>query len=149
MSFLGMYNAYRRLEFNFAQVAALLNVRTENNEPCELDLNVTELDGFQKLKGRLIFPPILALPRRGLHCTLDTDAYDYQIDCAFFQQQPNGEKLLVGHWSRNLSASKKGYSFKEKKRFAVVWSILTLRPNLYGDTIALRMDQRALKWIST
>lgn len=55
--------------------------------------------------------------------------------------------LPVEYWSRLLSAPEKNYYTGEKKCLAVVWSILTLRPQLYGDNFTLRTNHPGLKWI--
>lgn len=109
--------------------------------------SLVELDAFQKLKERLKFPGLLALPQHGQSDTLDTEAYEYHIACALLQEQPNGNKLPAGYWSKIISAPEREYSSTELECLAVVWSIHKLRPFLYGDTFTLRADHHELKWI--
>ena len=92
-------------------------------------------------------PPIFALLRYGKKYTLDTDACAYQVGCALLQEQPSGERLPIGYWSRALTDAKKNYKTTEKEFLPVVWSILTLRPYLYGNTFDLRTDHEALRWV--
>lgn len=86
----------------------------EKIELFELYLTVVELDLFLELKDRLMFPPFSALPPHGQWYILETDACDYQIERAVLQQQPSGEKIRLGYWSRSLSASDKNYHTTEE-----------------------------------
>lgn len=94
-----------------------------------------------------MYPTTFALPRHGQSYTPDTDACDYQIGCALLPQQPNGDRLPVGYWSKSSSTPEKSYSNTKKECLAVVWIILTLWPHLYGDIFTLRTDHLAFKWI--
>lgn len=58
-SILGLCSVYRHFASSFTRVACSLSIRTRGIEPCKLRLNVVELDGFQKLKKRLMSPSIL------------------------------------------------------------------------------------------
>ncbi|CDF38169.1 unnamed protein product [Chondrus crispus] len=143
-----MCNVYRRFVKGFAKIAAPLNRKTGKNQPFEFEvLTDEEYEAFVELKKRLVSPPILALPRYGKKYTLDTDACAYQVGCALLQEQPSGDRLPIGYWSRALTDAEKNYTTTEKECLAVVWSILTLRPYLYGNTFDLRTDHEALRWV--
>ena len=71
----------------------------------------------------------------------------YQVGCALLQDQPNGDKLPIGHWSRSLTDAERNYTTTEKECLAVVWSILALRRYLYGSPFNLRTDYEALRWV--
>ncbi|CDF39905.1 unnamed protein product [Chondrus crispus] len=143
-----MCNVYRRFVKGFAKIAAPLNRKTGKNQPFEFEvLTDEEYEAFVELKKRLVSPPILALPRYGKKYTLDTDACAYQVGCALLQEQPDGDRLPIGYWSRALTDAERNYTTTEKECLAVVWSILTLRPYLYGNTFDLRTDHEALRWV--
>ena len=147
-SFIGMCNVYRRFIKNFARIAAPLNRKLEKNQPFTFGtITGTDYEAFQELKTKLISPPILALPRHGYKYTLDTDACVYQVGCTLLQEQPNGDKLPVGYWSRSLTKAEKNYSATERECLAIVWGILTLRPYLEGVRFTVRTDHNPLKWI--
>lgn len=94
-----------------------------------------------------MFLPIEALRRHRQRYSLDTDACEYQIEFAFWQRQPNKDKHPVGYWSWRLSALQKRCSTAKRECLAVLWSIFTLRTDLYGDTITLCADCHAFKYI--
>ena len=53
-------------------------------------------------------PPVLALPVAGLKYSVDTDASDYGIGCALFQDHPDGQRKRF--WSRTLVPAENNYS---------------------------------------
>ena len=139
---------YRKFVQGFAKIAAPLNKKTGKNQPYEFEtLTDTEYAAFEDLKRRLVSPPILALPRYGRKYTLETDACGHQVGCALLQEQPEGGTRPVGYWSRALTAAERNYTTTIKECLAVVWSILTLRPYLYGSAFNLRTDHEALRWV--
>ncbi|CDF38306.1 unnamed protein product [Chondrus crispus] len=147
-SFLGMCNVYRWFVQGFAKVAAPLNKNTGKNQPYDFEvLTDAEYAAFEELKRRLVSPPILALPRYGRKYTLDTDACGHQVGCALLQEQPDGGTRPIGYWSRALTNAERNYTTIEKECLAVVWSILTLRPYLYGSAFNLRTDHEAVRWV--
>ena len=147
-SFLGMCNVYRRFVENFARIAAPLNKKLRKGEPFEFGhLNDAEHSAFLTLKDKLVNPPILALPRHNYHYTLDTDACEDQVGCVLLQEQPNGDKLPIGYWSRSLTQAEKIYSTTERECLAIVWGILALRPYLDSSRFTLRTDHEPLRWI--
>ena len=147
-SFLGMCNVYRRYVPNFARIASPLNAKTSKKQPYHIGtLSNEEFESFRELKRLLMNPPILGLPRLGYKYTLDTDACDNQVGCNLLQNQPNGDRLPIGYWSRALTPAEKNYSTTERECLAVVWAILTLRPYLQGVRFTLRTNHGPLQWI--
>ncbi len=104
-------------------------------------------DAFAALRDALPHPPILALPRREGHYTLDADASDGQLGCCLHQDQPTGDRLPVGFWSRWLTPAERNYSTTDKECLAVVWSVLLLRPYLEDVQFTVRTDHHALRWV--
>ena len=147
-SFLGMCNVEQRFVQGLAKIAAPLNRKTGDNPPFEFEvLTDTQYAAFEELKRRLVSPPILTLPRYGRKYTLDTDACGHQVGCALLQEQPEGGTRPVRYWSRALTDAERNFTTTEKECLAVAWSILTLRPYLYGSAFKLRTDHEALRWV--
>ena len=147
-SFLGMCNVYRRFIKGYARIAHPLSRRTSKDFPETWDdLSEEEITAFKTLKRCLVTAPILALPREGHPYTLDTDASAYQVGCCLLQEQPDGNLLPVGYWSRSLTPAEKNYSSTEKECLAIVWATLHLRPYLERSRFTIRTDHDALKWL--
>ena len=147
-SFLGICNVYRRFVPNFVQVAAPLSALPKKGMPSHIDtLLPAQADAFAALKTAHLNPSILALPRREGHFTLDTDASKSQPVCCLQQEQPNGNKLPVGYWSRSLNDAERSYITSEKECLAVVLAVLHLRTYLEGTAFTVRTDHHSLRWV--
>ena len=95
---------YRRFVQGFAKIIAPLNKMTGKIQAYEFEtLTDTEYAVFEELKRRLVVRPILALPRYGRKCTLDTEACRHKVGCALLQEQTEGGTRPVGYWSRALT----------------------------------------------
>ena len=118
---------------------------------------------FHALIEAVTAPLVPALPKPRDQFILDTDACDYQIGCALFQLQ-EGQKKLVGYWSRTLQPAERNYCVTENKCLSAVLLrnrkgmpfsgmgdayAATLRSYLLGDEFVLNMDHCALKWLMT
>ncbi|CAN8071938.1 unnamed protein product, partial [Agarophyton chilense] len=110
-SFIGLCNVNRRFVKEFGKIAAPLNKKLQKGDPGRFEnLSNDEMDTFEELKRALLSPPTLALPKRGLPYTLDTDASNAQIGCCLMQEQHNGDKLPIGYWSRAMNEAEQNYT---------------------------------------
>ena len=146
-SFLGACNVYLLFVKGFAKIARPLTNMTRKDadpdNPTEL-----QLQAFEALKERMIYPPILALPRYGRPYMIDTDASAYQLGCTLLQEHEEAKDWrLVGYWSYSLSDSEHNYSATERECFAVVWAVRTLRPYVEGTKFTVQTDHDALRWL--
>jgi transposase InsO family protein len=147
-SFLGLCNVYRRFVPGFAKIAGPLNQLLKKGEGPHIGpLSVEQLTAFEKLREKLLQPPVLALPRKEGRYVLDTDASDHQIGSCLCQEHPDGLRHPIGYWSRSLTSAERNYSTTEKECLAIVWAILTLRPYLEGQRFLVRTDHHSLRWV--
>ena len=103
-------------------------------------------ESFYKLKEAILAPPVLALPKKDLPYSVDTDASDYQIGAVLFQTHPDAQRKPTGFFSRTLAAAERNYSVTEKECLAVIWAVQTLRPYLYGERFIVHTDHASLRW---
>ncbi|CDF36784.1 unnamed protein product [Chondrus crispus] len=145
-SFLGLCNVYRRFVPHYAKIEHPLNQLLKKgqllqleglDEPCEKD--------FHKLKDAILEPPVLALPKKDLPYSVDTDASDYQIGAALFQTHPDAQRKPIRFFSRTLAAAERNYSVSEKECLAVIWAVQTLGPYLYGEHFVVHTDYASLR----
>ena len=83
---------------------------------------------------------------------IDTDASNYQLGAALLQQKDEKnptEWLPVGFFSKTLNETEQRYSATERECFAVLWSVLYLRPYIEGSHFKIRTDHEALRWLMT
>lgn len=147
-SFLGLINVYRRFIPHFSHIASPLNQLLKKGSPKKLEpLNDEQAEAFQKLIDAVLQPPVLALPKPDLPYSIDTDASDYQVGAALFQEYGDKERKPIGFWSRTLLPAEKNYSTSEKECLAVVWAMQTLRPYVQGTHFTVNTDHSALRWL--
>ncbi len=95
-AFIGMCNVYRHFVPNFARVAAPLTALTGKGNTSDLaPPDESQHKAFELLKKALVEPPILAMPNPDKPFSVDTDACEYQIGAAFFQENVEGERPLL------------------------------------------------------
>ena len=152
-SFLCAANVYRRFVKNFSGIAKPLNEMLKKDaNPTWDDPKPAAVKAFETLKRKLISPPVLALPKKGLPYVIDTDASAYQLGATLLQQQdPSNPKecLPIGYWSRTLNSAEQNCSATERECYSVVWEITTLRPYIKGKKFVFRTDHDALRWLLT
>ena len=119
----------------------------KKGEPTEFELDEEQVKSFRTLIDAILSPKVLALPKRDLPFSLDTDACDYGIGCALFQIHPDGERKPIGFWSRSLNSAEKNYDASERECLAVVWALRTLRPYLIYEKFTVHTDHSALQWL--
>ena len=122
---------YRRFVPNYAKIAHPLNELLKKGQPVQLEgFDEPLKKAFHKLQDAILASPVLALPKKDLPYSVDTDASDYQIGAALFQTQPDAQPKPIGFFSRTLAAAERNYSVSEKDCLAVIWAVHTLRPYL-------------------
>lgn len=146
-SFIGLCNVYRRFVGNFAHIAAPLNRLLQKGESVELTRSEEPQESsFRALIEVIVSPPVLALPKKGLPYSVDTDASSYQVGAALFQDR-EGVRKPIGYWSRSLHTYEKNYSKTEQECLALVWAVITLRPYLIYEHFTVQTDHAALGWL--
>ena len=150
-SFLGAANVYRRFMEKYSNIARTLNsMLRKYAEPGWENPTKEQTKAFETLETRLISPPILALPKAGRPCMIETDASAYQLSTTLLQRQdedkPNGW-VPIGYWSKTLTDTERNYSTTERECYSVVLSVTTLRSYIEGLMLTVRTDHAALRWL--
>ena len=88
-SFLGAANVYSRFIKNFSGIAKPLNAMLKKDaHPTWDDPKPEAVEAFERLKGKLISPPILALPKKDRPYRIDTDVSAYQLGATLHNNRP-------------------------------------------------------------
>lgn len=86
--FIGSCNVFRNFVQNFADITPQLTARLCTWQATEYGhWSEEELIALRSLQQKLISPPISALTRKAVQCTLVTDPCDRQIGCLLLQKQ--------------------------------------------------------------
>ncbi len=142
---LGLCNVYRRFIKGFRIIASpLYSLLKGSPLPKEFPgFGPREERAYRTLIEKVTSPPVLALPRLVLKYSVDTDACDYQIGCALFQTDGDGERKPLGFWSRTLAPAEPNYSTTEKEWLAVIFAVQICRLYLEGEKFTIFTDHAA------
>ena len=143
-SFVGLTSYYRRFVRDFSKIAAPLNALTRKDKKFEWDDEAQE--SFEKLKGALTSPPVLAMPLDDGLFTLDTDASGESIGAVLSQEQ-NGTERVIAYASKSLDRRERNYCVTRKELLAVVYFLRHFKQYLLGRKIRVRTDHAALTWL--
>eukprot|EP00171_Calliarthron_tuberculosum_P013936 IDg13936t1 len=149
-SFLGLCNVYRRFVRSYTDIAAPLYelLKGPGLLPKELPpFSEKQERAYRALIKAVTEPPVLALPKPGLHYSIDTDACNHQVGCALFQTYENNVRKPLGFWSRTLNKAEKNYSPSEREGLAIVFAIKICRPYIQGTKFTIYTDHQALRWL--
>lgn len=80
------------------------------------------------------------------HYTIDTEAYDTQVQCVLLQELEDKELKSVGNWSRTMCDVEIRYDTTRKNNFVAVCVILLLGLYLEGANVTKRTYLHALRW---
>ena len=102
---------------------------------------------FEKLRQKLVSPPILAFPDYQKPFILDTDASNLGIGAVLSQVQDDGHERVIAYGSRVLSKPERQYCVTRLELLAVVNFLQHFRPYLLGRHFTLRSDHGSLTWL--
>ena len=143
-SFLGLASYYRRFIKNFSNVAKPLTKLTEKEQ--EFIWTTECEEAFQALKHKLITAPILAYPKLGVEFILDTDASNFGVG-AVLSQEDDGKERVIAYASRTLNKAEQNYCVTRRELLAIVTFLKHFRHYLYGQSVTVRTDHGALRWL--
>lgn len=103
-----------------------------------------EMTYFRRLKDALVEQPVLALPRSDFTYGRDTDPFHKQFGAFLMQRYKNKVLKPIGYYSCTLPEAECNYDTTEPECFAIVWTILLLRPDLYGTQFEIGSDHDSL-----
>ena len=140
-SFLGHAGFYRRFIRYFNAIARpLCNLLAKDvpfawSQACE--------DAFDKLKTRLVSPPIMRSPNWEL---------PFEIMCelpigAVLGQREDKKAFVIYYASKTLDSTQSSYTTMEKEFLAVVFSLENFRSYIVGSLVTIFTDHATLKYL--
>lgn len=127
---------------NFARLADPIYEKVQKDQVTNFGQHdEEEIATINPLKGALVLPPVIALPKSSGHKTLDKDACDKQVGCLLLPLQDDETTRPAGFCSHKHNDT------TERECLAIVWSVLILCLYLKGTRFTIRTDQESLKLI--
>ena len=142
--FLGLAGYYRRFIPDFSSIAKPLSYLLKKN--VLFKWTESQNEAFNKLKNILCTYPLLQYPDFGQPFIVSSDASNYGLG-GVLSQELDGKVLPIAYASRTLSKTEVNYSTIEKELLAILFSVETFRPYLYGRKFTLETDHRPLVWL--
>jgi hypothetical protein len=150
--FYGLCNYYRRFIRGFSAIVAplsdLFKAVERKNQPvnwttaCQL--------AFDRLKQALTSAPVLQQVDENKLCTIETDASDYAVGAALYQEGDDGKLHPVAFDGRKLRGAELRYPTHEKELLAIKNALIAWR--MYcdnGKVITIITDHDSLKYMNT
>ena len=139
---LGFCGFFRRFYPKFSMKAEPLTrlLRTD----AKWEWGEEQQQAWEWMKARLLGEPILVHYDQTAEHELHTDACDYGIAGILAQYKDKKLQGYVVAVSKTLTSAERNYCTTEKEAYAVVWSILKLRPYLHGIHFKVVTDHHSL-----
>ena len=144
--FLGLAGYYRKFIKDFAKIAKPLSKLTEKDTPFEW--TDTVYTSFNTLKEALCTAPVLKFLDMNKPFVITTDAPGYAVG-GILSQGKIGNDRPVAYTSRVLRGPELRYDAYEKEALAIIHSVKTFRPYIYGSKFTIVTDQKPLIWFKT
>ena len=143
-SFMGLASYYRKFIPNFSEIASPLNHLLKKDVKFNFDARCK--DSFEKLKKKLINPPILQFPDFSREFLVTTDASLNAIG-GVLSQGTIGQDLPIAYASRTLNKAERNYSTIERELLGIIWTVQHFRPYLFGRKFRILTDHRPLVYL--
>lgn len=143
--FVAFANYYRKFLRNFAEMASPLNNLTRKNTDFVWTDNCEK--SFQKIKEKLISPPILQYPDFAKQFIVTVDASNTACGAVLSQIKDKGDDLPISFISKAFQKGEKNKPTIEKELIAIHFAITTFRPYLYGTHFLVKSDHKPLIYL--
>lgn len=146
-SFLGICNFYRKFHKNYSDLTAKLkHILSKKNK---FIWGEKERETFREIKERFINCVMLKHPDFSRDFVMSTDASDIGLGVELFQEDGEGNHLVVAYASRGLTKAELNYTICEKECLSVLFGLQKLRGYFGGNHVIIRTDHKALIFLKS
>ena len=142
--FLGHASFYRRFIKDFLKIAKPLCRLQEKDAKFNFDKSCQS--SFEKIKSRLVEPPIMAKPDWTKEFEIMIDASDYAMGAVLGQKTDKMFRAIY-YASKTFNESQENYSTTEKEMLAIVFACEKFRPYILGSHVIIHTDHAAIKYL--
>jgi hypothetical protein len=154
--FLGLASYYRKFIKNFARIALPLFDLLKEMDPVArkkkfrpIQWNAQCSIAFTELKRRLTSKPVLIQADNAKPFLVETDASDFAIGYACYQEDTQGVKHPVAFNGRKLQGAELNYPVHEKELLAIKEALRVYRHYIEGKRTVILTDHQSLRYMET
>ena len=140
--FLGMINQFGKFTPNIAEMSKPLRGLLSKKQ--SWTWGPFQDDAFQKLKGEILKPTVLAVYDVSADTKISADASAYGLGAVLLQRQPGKDWRPIAFASRTMTETEQRYSQIEKESLALVWACEKFSDYVIGKQITLETDHKPL-----
>ena len=142
--FMGLVSCYRCFVSGFSDILGPLHKLMQKDVPFVWNTECDE--AFKALKEQLIMCPTLSFPDNQGEFMLYTDGSDVGVGTILSQKLAEGEENVISNALKAFSHAEKNCSTTEKGAYAIIWSLECFHAYVYGRTVTVYTDHKALQW---
>lgn len=154
--FLGLASYYRRFIKDFARTAISLFDLLKEMDPAArkkkfrpIQWNAQCSVAFIELKRKLTSKPVLIQVDNNKPFLIETDASDFAIGYACYQEDEQGVKHPVSFNGRKLQGAELNYPVHEKELLAIKEALRVYRHYIEGKRTVILTDHESLRYMET
>lgn len=141
-SFLGVCNYYRRFQRNYSELTTKFKKQLSAKEKWTWGPEEDKI--FQTIKDKFIETVMLFHPNFTKPFFMNCDASDTSLGAELYQEDEDGEHLVIGFISRTLNQCERNYNVTEKELLSIVYACGKFRTFILGYPITVRTDHKSI-----
>ena len=151
--FIGLVNWQRTFLRDFSLLVRPLHLAVRQAKESSLKKIWTEehTKCFEEIKQRLVEVESLGHPDFSCGFVIFSDASNFELGGVLTQTKSSRFSVkscvVIGYFSRKLTATEENYAIPEKELMAMVETIEHFRPFILGYKIQCHVDQRSILWL--
>jgi hypothetical protein len=143
-SFIGLCNYYRAFQEKYSELTVKFSKVLSQRKPWKW--GPEEEAVFNEIKRKFLQCVMLKHPDFSKAFYLNCDASNVSLGAELYQEDANGEHLVIAFASRVLSACERNYTVTELEMLSVVFACSKFRTYILGHEIVVRSDHKAISF---
>ena len=144
-SFLGLCNYYRKFQNNYSELTAKFQYQLSAKNKWRWCQEQDET--LQSIKDKFLEVVILHHPNFKQPFFLNCDASNISLGTTLYQEDKNGNHLVISFASRTLNQCEKNYNVTEKELLSVVFACGKFCTYILGYPVTVRTDHKSISFL--
>lgn len=141
-SFLGLCNYYRKFQQNYSELTAQFKPQLTTNKKWRW--GEQQMQTFSTIKEKFLETVVLHHPDFTKPYFMNCDASNVSLGAELYQEDEEGNHLVVGFASRTLNDCERKYNVTEKELLSIVFACGKFRTYILGYPTTVRSDHKSI-----